>query len=395
MTRPIGQLIRERRKLRGLSVRAAAGLAGISDASWSRIENGKQGADNRFVIAQIAAALKCPVSELTGGPGVPADREQAEIRSVTYELARAVVEADLTYAPDGESGHLDQLAREFTLIRDLRDRCDDYGAARRLPALIHTLHATAFGPSRAGALQLIVRTMETTSFGARYLGDPAGSGLAAERAQQAAELLGDPVMLGLAAYGRAHAATGCGLFRRAQLVADAAAAELAAHLDAPDAMEVRGQLLLTAAFGAYALGDTAGAEDRIAEAEDIAARTGQTTTLGLNFGPTNIRFWRVSMETDGGDPGQAVALANETVAEEVASTSRRATFYLDVGRALARLGRDPEAVRMLAAAERLAPTRVRANPLAAETVRDLLDRSRRRAAAGELQGLVERISGHR
>jgi len=394
VTSSIGERIRAQRLARGLSARQAADYAGISIASWSRIENGKQSADNRFVIARIATALRCSVAELTGRTAVPADREQAETGGTAYELMRAVVEADLTYTPDGEPGPLDELEREFHLIRDLRDRCDDYAAARRLPALIRSLHASAFGPAKAGALRLLVRTHETASFGIRYLGEPTGSVLVGERAQQAAELLGDPVMLGLAAYSRAHAATGCGLYRRAQLVADSAAAELAAHVDQPDALEVRGQLLLTAAFGAYAQGDETGAAERIAEAEAIAAATGQTTTLGLNFGPTNIRFWRVSMEADGGDPGKAVAMANETQAEQVASVSRRATFYLDVARALAATGRDPEAVRMLAAAERLAPARTRANPLAAETVRFLLDRARRRST-GELYGLAERISGHR
>jgi len=394
VTSSIGERIRAQRLARGLSARQAADYAGISIASWSRIENGKQSADNRFVIARIAEALRCSVAELTGRSAVPADREQAETGGTAYELMRAVVEADLTYTPDGEPGPLDELEREFHLIRDLRDRCDDYAAARRLPALIRALHASAFGPAKAGALRLLVRTHETASFGIRYLGEATGSALVGERAQQAAELLGDPVMLGLAAYSRAHAATGCGLYRRAQLVADSAAAELAAHVDQPDALEVRGQLLLTAAFGAYAQGDETGSAERIAEAETIAAATGQTTTLGLNFGPTNIRFWRVSMEADGGDPGKAVAMANETQAEQVASVSRRATFYLDVARALAATGRDPEAVRMLAAAERLAPARTRANPLAAETVRSLLDRARRRST-GELYGLAERISGHR
>jgi transcriptional regulator with XRE-family HTH domain len=394
MTSSIGERIRTQRLLRGLSARQAAIHAGISIASWSRIENGKQRADNRFVIAKIATALRCSVEELTGQPGVASDRAQAEVGGTAYEVMRAVVEADLTYTPADRPGSLDELDREFTLIRDLRDRCDDYAAARRLPELIRALHATAFGPARASALRLLVRTHETASFGIRYLGEPASSVLVGERAQQAAELLGDPVMLGLAAYSRAHGATGVGLYQRAQLVADTAAADLAAHSDLPDALEVRGQLLLTAAFGAYALGDESGAADRIAEAETIAAATGQTTTLGLNFGPTNIRFWRVSMEADGGDPGKAIAMAAETSAEQVASVSRRATFYLDVARALAAIGRDPEAVRMLAAAERLAPARTRANPLAAETVRTLLDRARRRST-GELYGLAERISGHR
>ncbi|MEU8616179.1 helix-turn-helix transcriptional regulator, partial [Actinoplanes sp. NPDC048791] len=44
----VGAQIRARRLLRGWSVRYAASRAGVSHATWSRIERGLQTADNRF-----------------------------------------------------------------------------------------------------------------------------------------------------------------------------------------------------------------------------------------------------------------------------------------------------------------------------------------------------------
>jgi transcriptional regulator with XRE-family HTH domain len=388
----IRERIRTRRQLLGLSVRHAADRAGLSPSTWSRIENGKISADNRFTIAAIAEALRCPVSELTGQPPQPVDQDQAETGGAVYETMRAVVEVDLAYRPPYERDvSLSDLEREVDLIGDLRARCDYIGAIRRVPDLLRDLHVAAFGPSRESALRLLVVTNEFVGHNVRYLGHPASACLIAERAQQAAEALGDPVILGLAAYSRAHGAAGCGLYRRAFMLSETAAADLEGHGDLPDALPMRGQLLLTAAFASYALGDVSGAATRVAEAQDIANHTGQSSSLRLNFGPTNINFWQVSMETDGGEPGRALEIANATNPTLVESLSRQAAFYLDTGRALARLGRDREAVRMLVTAERMAPQRVRNNPLVVETARDLLERSQRDAVGAELRGLAERV----
>src|SRR5690348_4590231 len=62
----VGERIKARRLLRNWSVRYAASRAGISHATWSRIERGQQAADNRFVLADIAAALECSSAELVG-----------------------------------------------------------------------------------------------------------------------------------------------------------------------------------------------------------------------------------------------------------------------------------------------------------------------------------------
>jgi pimeloyl-ACP methyl ester carboxylesterase len=64
----IGERIRARRLIRGWSVRHAADRAGVSHATWSRIERGRQAADNRFMLADVAAALECSPADLAGVP---------------------------------------------------------------------------------------------------------------------------------------------------------------------------------------------------------------------------------------------------------------------------------------------------------------------------------------
>jgi hypothetical protein len=71
---------------------------------------------------------------------------------------------------------------------------------------------------------------------------------------------------------------------------------------------------------------------------------------------------------------------------------RQVFYYADTARALARIGgRDREAMRFMLTAERIAPQHVRTSAEVAETIRVLLDRSRRQAGGTELRGLCERM----
>src|SRR4051794_41844112 len=90
----IGDRIRARRLLRGWSVRYAASRAGISHATWSRIERGRQATDNRFMLADIAGALECAPADLAG-TGVPApDRATTAARAGVLGLRRALIDID-------------------------------------------------------------------------------------------------------------------------------------------------------------------------------------------------------------------------------------------------------------------------------------------------------------
>ena len=129
-----------------------------------------------------------------------------------------------------------------------------------------------------------------------------------------------------------------------------------------------------------------------AAAAELAARTGETTTMGMYFGPANVGIWRIGIETDGGDPGRAVAIAGTTRIAAIPAGFRQVFFYADTARALARTrGRDREAIRYLLTAERIAPQHLHTSALAQETTRALLDRSRRQAGGTELRGLCERM----
>lgn len=387
----VAQRIKDRRQTLGWSVRYAADRAGISHTTWSRIERGQLSADNRFTLASIADALRCPVTTLTGLPVDAVDRDQAETGGAVYDTMRAIIEADLDFVPrGGEVPPIEPLLQELTLARDLRERCEYPASAQRLAGLFRGFHAAAFGQERSEALRGLVIAGETASIVVRYAGHPASACLAGERAQQAAEALEDPVMLGMAAWARALAASGCGLYERMTTVAERGARELEPHIGRPEAPEMLGMLYLCQAFGAYALGQVGTAVDALTAAEDIANRTGDTTTLQLMFGPTNVKFWRIAMASDGDDPGHAVELARGTNPQAIPVPIRQSSFYLDVSRALARTGKDKDALRMLLTAERIAPQRM-TDPLVTETVRGLLDRARRGTGWTELRGLAERV----
>lgn len=386
----IAERIRARRQLLGWSISYAADRAGLNKSTWSRIERGTTTADNRFTVAKIAEALRCPVADLTGLPPDPVSKDEAETGGSVYETMRAVISADLRYPSTTEPQPWPELERELDLVCELAAKCDYAAGANRLPNLLAGLHATAKGKDKEAALRGLVLAEEAAAFAVRFLGHPASACLVADRAQQAAEELEHPVMLGLAGWSRAHASFGCGLHDRGLLIAQQAAEELVQHLEVQHAPEVAGMLYLTQAFALHGLGRADDALAPVAEAEALAERTGDTDTFWLMFGPTNIKFWKIAMHTDGGEPGRALEIARNTNANAIPKVSRQWAFFSDTGRALAREGRDQEALRMLLAAERLAPQRMK-EPLVVETVRGLLDRAKRGKGFVELRGLCSRL----
>ena len=229
----------------------------------------------------------------------------------------------------------------------------------------------------------------------RYLGYPAEAWLATQWCRQAAKRAEDPVLQGLAAWVRVFAAGGCGAYVRGHSLATRAVDELQRRLSLPHAPETLG-LLLSAGHTCYATKRASdGAEyftaEYFTEATRLAARTGETATFDQYFGPTNVNFWKINAEADGGDPGRAVAISRETNPTVLPIGHRQVAFYLHSGRALARTRRDREAIRYLLTAERIAPQHVRSSPLAAETARGLLEHARRQAGGSELRGLCERL----
>ncbi|GIE34963.1 transcriptional regulator [Actinoplanes italicus] len=363
--------------MRAWTVRHAADRAGISHASWSRIERGLQAADNRFVLAKLAAALDCSVVDLIGTPMPSVDRRAAEAQAGVAALRGALVEIDPTTESTAPQRPVIELARDLSLMRDLRHQCE-YDRAMALAAhLVRDLYAACHGPERGTALRMLCEATFLASSLLRSLGHPGEAWLGAERCRDLADEIGDPVLSGLAAFARACAAISCGSYRRALAIAERA-------VSGPHpGLEVTGVLHLV---GAVAARDDAWA----VEAAGIARRTGETTTHALFFGPANVSLWRFGMMIDAGDPRGALIVAPPADSSVARVKSRLVFFHADLARAHAGLRSDEAALRHLLIAERVAPQHVHSSPLLQETTRALLNRSQPRAGAA-LRGLCERM----
>ncbi|MFF8786737.1 hypothetical protein [Streptomyces sp. NPDC015125] len=133
-------------------------------------------------------------------------------------------------------------------------------------------------------------------------------------------------------------------------------------------------------------------ETHLTEAKRLAQFTGETWDWHLNFGLTNVGIHRVSLNAALGRHSAAVHAGDALNPEMITAPGRRMAYHADLGKALAHLrGREPDATRELLLAERVAPQRLRADPLARECVTYRLGRPMPSHTRRDLRGLSHRI----
>jgi hypothetical protein len=133
------------------------------------------------------------------------------------------------------------------------------------------------------------------------------------------------------------------------------------------------------------------------EAMHIAGRVGERNGMRQHFGPTNVAVWRVSIGvelTEGAKAYDDVMAAPLDIAA-LGSRERSSSLHFDLARVLAQEGgtRDLEVIRHLDTADRIAPQRLRNDPIARDLVVTLGRRARHQV--WELDSLRNRfgISG--
>lgn len=391
--RTIGQRIRTERLRRGKSLAVIAGQAELSVGHLSKMERGLERCDRRSTLARIASALGVPVSALTGQPPEPTDTEQVAAQSTVPALRLALMNTDLE-DPDSTNPSrtidIEELRALTARIADLRQVCDYAAVGAQLPDLLNDLHAASAGADRATALRLLVQACQSASLHAKDIGHADLAWIAAERGYVAARLLDEPVLIAEAQFSRAHSLFCAGAYERGGRLAQKAVA--ATPRDTGEGLQVYGMHCLTLAFAAVSSRRPQDAEAPLAEAAAVAEHTGQGNAFWHSFGPANVQMWRISMAVEDGDGGRAVELARQINADVIPAASRRAAYWIDLGRAHAQLrGAEQQSLQALRRAEVLAPQRARANPFVRDTVAVLLRRMRSNAAGVELQRMASRF----
>jgi transcriptional regulator with XRE-family HTH domain len=386
----VGVRLRRWRQRRGLTQRVLAELAGFSQGYVAQIESGLAPLERRAAREALARALQISVGELTGrtgdqAPGTPVSAEaMAALRSGIIALAvPAVTAGDDPPAPaDGMDTAV--LDRYFDACRyDLL-----------VPALAETLTAlaaqsrTVTGPAKRPHQRRTVEVCSTTVSTCVQLGHPDLPLALAAVAMRTAEELGEPAYFGLANYARIRAVSATAGAGR---VADEGIDRLAAHVGAdPVAASTYGMHHLISAELAARSGRAAVAKAHLDEAAAVAGHVGERPHDWFNFGPTNVEMWRLAVLVALGEGQAARATPPGFRPETLPSAHRRATYFIDLSRALLQgRGMDDAAATALYRAEAIAPQQVSSSDGAREALRALLSRPRF-GRDGRLRGLAGR-----
>ncbi|MGH3738095.1 MAG: helix-turn-helix domain-containing protein [Micromonosporaceae bacterium] len=380
----VGQRIREWRRYRGMPLKTLAGLAGLSVGYLSMVENGKRIVDRMSHLAAIAAALRVSVAELQRYPSKPLSPDHSAALAAVPEVRAALAEIALGLEP--RVLPTAQLAEEVATVHRLRAACDYAALAQRLPPLLRAL-----GSGDREVHGLLVQALYVTAFVLKYLGFADLAQTAAQQCWLEARDLEDPAWQAVSDFARLH----CLPPELRPVTASRAVAtidQLAAGSDDRNVLQVIGMLHLTAAWSYAVANDQPTVRTHLAEASELADRLGDDTAGGFAamwFGPTNVGFWKAGLAVELGEGGRVREIARELHPEAVASASRRASYYSDLGRGLAQERRDAEAIAHLVHAEHIAPQRVRTNPAVRETVAGLMRRARNQAADRPLRLLAQ------
>jgi transcriptional regulator with XRE-family HTH domain len=399
----IGARVRAIRRRRGMSLDVAAGLAGISRSYLAMLERGERRFDRRGLLENVAVALGCSPVELTGQPYPAQDRATAEALAALTQISIALYDCSLADVPDLPARPVAELVGLAHMANVHTDESKYAAAAAGLGAVLTELHVHAVTnpdrDERRAALAALVEACFAAAGSARQMGRPELAVHAAQRAADAVDALGSPALRAFASMTHCGTLTRLGARRRARHVLGAGLAAVEPDADPsaadPAAAEGMGMLHLAAAQAAAREGNQGEADQHLQEAAELADATGERNSLRFHFGPTNTAAWSlaIAVELERG-PSVAEQLDGDGLdarLHALRSADRRAGLHLDLARAWAQSGgdRDSAAVRHLDAADRIAPIRLRHDPIARELVAALDMRARRRV--WELDSLRHRF----
>lgn len=208
---------------------------------------------------------------------------------------------------------------------------------------------------------------------AKRVGEHELSLIPADRAVSCAYDADDRELAGAAAWNLAMILSAQGRVDEAYDVSDRALDEARRWPEATSSsLAVRGGLMLMAATLAARRDERVQTRRWLDVAQAIARRTGETNHHRMAFCPTNVGVHRVSTATELGRTQEALDAAMPIAIDAAPTVERRLTFRLDLARCYARRRDDVASIHMLTGVHRESPEELRYNPMARETLRELI-----------------------
>jgi transcriptional regulator with XRE-family HTH domain len=367
--------------------------AGFSLAAIKAFEQGRRALDRPAAILPLCRALDCHPTEITGGPVIPpqADREgQAAVAAVAPVRRALLRHGRPTRADDAEVAGVD--------VCELRGRAaaangDRHGArlaqaGETLPALLRDLQVAAevtTGDVRREVYGLLATAYECSMQYLYKLGHVSDATLATERVLWSAEATGDPLRVLAARWYDAGEFLNIGEHDEAGAIIDDALVGLTRRQSpSPAAVSLRGAFELKAALNHARASDATAAERHWQRAVGDAELLGEDRDdWHLQFGPTNVAIWGVSLPVELGRGRVAVDRAKDVKLPDSYSRERRSHHFIDVGRAHFYNGQRDKALDAFLRAERLAPQATRMHAGVRETTSTMI-RTQKRGQLVEL-----------
>ncbi|MFT7836099.1 helix-turn-helix transcriptional regulator [Saccharothrix sp. BKS2] len=398
----VGERIAYYRKRQGMTQEVLCGLAGGRTTEWLRqIENGKREVDRLSTIVAVAEALRIPPSALLPGPFRATAKRKDSLGTapnVVPEIEAAMLRyngiASLIGAPDRMS-----VSPEHLRVRVgkafAHSQTERWSAmAPLVPDMIadawHLAHAAENEQQKREAASLQALVYRVTSGMLDRLGEPHLPWVAAERSMHAAEESGDPLLIAGGAWRLAVVLRHAGRLTESTDAPVVAADALRSRLGSPQSYSVYGSLMLKGAVGAATLGDHRAARDHLDEAARAAEKTGDRNDFWLAFGPTNIAIHRVWLALELGDPGAAIAAAENVPHDDLPGelSERRTSHLITVAWAHYLRRQDREALDALDLARTSAPEQLLFTGRVHSMLRGMLRRERR-SVKGDLRRLAD------
>jgi transcriptional regulator with XRE-family HTH domain len=388
------------RKERGLSQKDLGAELGRSESWVSQVERGVLPVERLSTLHTLANALEVSVLELRSDAAEPSEESPPAPGRALDGIRLALtgypgIATLLEGSPPADERPVEELRKHVDRLWELAHASAFSEIGDELVTLIPMLERRARRSTATDAEhEVLAQVYQVTAAVLARQDEPDAAWVASDRAIAAAGRSGQPLEVVAGTFRLAHTFLRVQRPDQAEYAASEAIRALKPRLDdgslSIEGKSLYGALQLVRAVISSREGDRSATHRWLDEARAIASDVGPgRSDFGTEFGPSNVEIHAVTASVDLGDAGMALDLADQ-IDTGALSAERRSRLLLDKARAYTQRRQVGEAVSALLEAEELAPEQIRTHPLVRETIRDLIQISRRTPA--DLQELAQRAT---